>query len=292
MSDNTQLTSASGYDIKNMIFSDAQSGSIPNSLPAINYKRISISTRNEDGTVGELIIPTSKLFSFGVNENINKETGKVNGYVIPICLWDREGPSDEEKDFSDTFDRIVESCKSHLISNREEIDQYELEMNDLKKFNPLHWKRDKGKIVDGSGPTMYTKLIVSKKHNKIVSMFYNEDGDEVDPLSIIGKYCYTKAAIKIESIFIGNKISLQVKLYETEVKLVETGMKRMMKKRPESQSQVIVSKSMNPLENESKDEDGDSDGSLNDEDESPPPQQEPKKVVRKVKRVVRKSNVD
>jgi hypothetical protein len=291
MSDNTQLTSASGYDIKNMIFSDAQSGSIPNSVPAINYKRITISTRNEDGTVGELIIPTSKLFSFGVSENTNQETGKVNGYVIPICLWNRDGPSEEEKEFSDSFDRIVEACKSHIISNREEIDQYELEMNDLKKFNPLHWKRDKGKIVEGSGPTMYTKLIVSKKQNKIVSMFYNEDGDEVDPLSIIGKYCYAKAAIKIESIFIGNKISLQVKLYETEVKLVETGMKRMMKKRPEGNSQVIVAKSMKPLEdqNESKDDDGDSDGSLNDEDESPPPKQEVKKVVRRVKKVVRKA---
>ena len=56
MSENTQLTTASGYKTKNMIFSEAQSGTIPGSLPQINYKRINISTRNPDGTVGELLI--------------------------------------------------------------------------------------------------------------------------------------------------------------------------------------------------------------------------------------------
>ena len=71
MSDNTQLTTASGYDTKNMIFSEAQAGTIPNSVPQINYKRISIQTRNPDGTTGDLIIPTSQLFSFGVSENTN-----------------------------------------------------------------------------------------------------------------------------------------------------------------------------------------------------------------------------
>ena len=176
MSDNTQLTSASGYDTKRMIFSEAQSGSIPNSVPAINYKRINISTLNEDGTVGELIIPTSKVFSFGVNENTNPETGKVNGYIMPLCLWSRDGATKEEKEWSDTFIAIVERCKEHLIQCREDIDQYELEMTDLKKFNPLYWKRDKVKIVEGSGPTLYAKLIMSKKHNKIVSMYYDSEG--------------------------------------------------------------------------------------------------------------------
>ena len=69
MSNNTQLTTADGYDIKRMIFSEPQNGSIPNSVPPISYKRISIQTRNEDGTIGDLIFPTSQLFSFGVNEN-------------------------------------------------------------------------------------------------------------------------------------------------------------------------------------------------------------------------------
>ena len=294
MSDNTQLTTASGYDTKRMIFSDAQAGSIPNSVPAINYKRISISTRNEDGTIGELIIPTTKLFSFGISENTNPETGKVNGYVMPICLWNRDGASTEEKAWSDTFNNIVEACKEHLIANREEIDQYELEMNDLKKFNSLYYKKDRGKVVEGTGPTLYAKLIVSKKQEKIVSMFYNGDGDEIDPLTLLGKYCHAKAAVKIESIFIGNKISLQVKLYECEVRLADTGMKRMMKKRPEGQKRVLVAKTSKPLEEPEEKEDDAGYGSLNDsEDEKetvPVPVKSPvKKVVRRVKKVTRKA---
>lgn len=289
MSDNTQLTTASGYDTSRMIFSDAQAGSIPNSVPAINYKRITISTRNEDGTVGELIFPTSQLFSFGVSENTNPETGKVNGYVMPMCLWNRDGASKEEKAWSDTFDRVVEACKEHLIKNREEIEQYDLAMSDLKKFNPLYWKKEKGKVVEGSGPTLYAKLIVSKKQNKIVTMFYNSDGDEVDPLSLLGKYCYATGAVKIESIFIGNKISMQVKLYECEVKLMDTGMKRMMKKRPEGESKVRMAISAKPLD-DTKDDDPDSDASVKDsDDEKTPPKAAPKKVVRKVKKVVRKA---
>lgn len=300
MSENTQLTSASGYDTKRMIFSDAQPGNIPNSVPAITFKRIYISTRNEDGTVGELILPTSKLFSFGVSENVNQETGKVSGYSMPLCLWNRDGATKEEKEWSDTFNNIVEACKEHLIANREEIEQYELEATDLKKFNPLYWRRDKGKIVEGSGPTLYAKLIVSKKQNKIISMFYDENGDELDPLTLLGKYCYTQAAVKIESIFIGSKITLQVKLYECEVKLADTGMKRMMKKRPEGSKSVTMALSSKPLdEPESKNDDGDSDASIpddNDDDHVPTPKKKKnpekptvKKVVRRVKKVVRKA---
>lgn len=290
MSDNTQLTSASGYDTKRMIFSEPQTGSIPNSVPAINYKRILISTLNEDGTTGDLIFPTSSLFSFGVSENKNPETDKVNGYVMPLCLWNRDSPTKEEKAWSTAFDSVIERCKEHLIANREEIDQYNLEMTDLKKFNPLYWRRERGRVVEGTGPTLYAKLIVSKKQDKIVSMFYDENGEEIDPLTLLGKYCYAKAAVKIESIFIGNKISMQVKLYECEVKVAETGMKRMMKTRPAASKKVTMAVSK-PLDDEP-----DSDASVVDsdgEDSKPAPKPKSpvaaKKVVRRVKKVVRKS---
>ena len=96
-SENTQLTTASGYDVTRMVFSDPIQGTIPNSKPAIAYKRINISTKNEDGTVGELIFPTEQLFSFGVGENKSLDTGKVNGYVMPLCLYNRDTPSKNEK---------------------------------------------------------------------------------------------------------------------------------------------------------------------------------------------------
>ena len=287
---NTQLTSASGYDTKNMIFSEPNVNTIPDSKPAIVFRRIQISTKNPDGSVGELIIPTIRnLFSFGVSENLNQETGKVNGYTFPICLYTRDAPKPEEKEWVDTFNNIVEKCKEHLVKNRDEIEKYDLEKNDLKKLNPLYWKRDKGKIVEGSGPTLYAKLIVSKKLGKIVSMFYDEFGKDIDPLELIGKYCNCNAAIKIESIFIGNKISLQVKLYESEIKLLQTGMRRLLT-RPNSNPRVLV-KSVKAsgvgdmLEDEDEDED-DSGSIIESEDE-----EEEKIEPEPVKKVVKKKKV-
>jgi hypothetical protein len=68
MSNNkTQITPIKGYDVNRMVFSEAISGAIPDSKPKIEFKRINISTKNEDGTVGELILPTSRLFYFGVS---------------------------------------------------------------------------------------------------------------------------------------------------------------------------------------------------------------------------------
>jgi hypothetical protein len=285
-----------------MIFSDVQHESIPNSVPQINYKRIMIRTKNSDGTIGDLILPTEKLFSFGISENTNQETGKINGYVMPLCLHTRDGATKEEKEWSETFTAIVEKCKDHLIANKEEIEYFDLERNDLKKLNPLYYKREKGKIVPGTGPTLYAKLIVSKKQdNKILTMYFDFNGDSVDPLTLLGKYCHAKCAVKIESIFIGNRISLQVKLYECEVKLMETGMKQLLR-RPKAQQRVLTSNTSKPLDEKSKtpadgfvsdgsvnDSDSDSDVDIPEKKESVPP----KKVVkRKVKKVVRKAGAE
>lgn len=300
MAESNQLTTASGYDVSRMIFSEPQVGTIPDSKPAISYKRISISTRNDDGSVGDLILPTGELFSFGVSENISQETGKVNGYVMPLCLYNRDGPTAPEKAWVKTFNAIVEHTKKHLVEKREDIEQWELSMGDLKKFNPLYYKREKGQIVEGTGPTLYAKLIVSRKQNKIVSMYFDYNGESVDPLALIGKYCFARSAIKVESVFIGNKISLQVKLYETEVKMMENGMKRLLSK-PKAQTRVLTSRdAVNPLMDtgESKEDDGgDGEGSIGGSgDEVDQEEEKPKKPVvkkvRRVKKVLRKEAGD
>lgn len=55
----------------------------------------------------------------------------------------------------------------------------------------------------------------SKKSEKFNTVFVNENlNSNVNPLSILNKQCHVKFALKIESIYIGTKISLQVKLCE------------------------------------------------------------------------------
>jgi hypothetical protein len=284
----TQLTPATNYDVKRMVFSEPQPGSIPNST--ISYKRIPISTLNKDGTIGDLILPTERLFSFGVSENIDPTTKKLNGHVLPLCLYSRDGPTPAEKAWVVTFNNIVDACKNHLLKNREELEQPDLEMNDLKKFNPLYFKKDKGKIVEGAAPTLYAKVIASKKHNKILSMFFDMNGETLDPLTLLGKYCYAKAAIKIESIFIGSKISFQVKLYEVEVEVMDAGGMRPLLVRPIVKTKLIGS---SPEENKQVDEDdipATDGGSLHNSDAEEESVAKPvAKVVKKViKKVVKK----
>lgn len=308
-SQNTQLTTVEGYNpLKNMIFSEPVYGSIPDSKPKIEFRRINILTRNEDGSVGELILPTERLYSFGVSENSSQETGKITGYTFPLCMWSRDSPTKEEKAWTDTFDKIVNHCIDHLVEHREEIEMYDLTHNDLKKskggLNPLYWKKEKqkdpetGKVVlkpvPGKGPTLYTKLIYSKKNNRFVSQFFDKNDEQINATDLMGKHCYATSAIKIESIFIGAKISLQIKLYETVVELANTGVRRLLSRNPKvlvANKEQTTAESAIGLDN---DDDDDDSGSLHDsseeeevvKEEKPAPK---KRIVRRlVKKVVKK----
>lgn len=267
---NTQLTKASNFDVNNLVFSQPQTATIPNSKPPINYKRINISVKNTDGSIGDLVLETERLFSFGVSANRNPETQAINGYVMPLCLWNRDGATNAEKQFTDVFDGIIEKCKHHLIQEKEEIEKYDLDMAELKKFNPLYWKREKGKVISGTGPTLYCKLIVSKKdgNERIISVFWDgESGDQVDPMQLQGKYCYVKAAVKIESIFIGNKCSMQIKLWEAEVNMIEKGMRRLLNPSGSNPVRILASNTNQQEEMKQQEEDIISVGSAEDSDE-------------------------
>lgn len=237
--ENTQLTSAFGYDVNSMIFGKPKDGSIPNS--AVAFKRIMIGTRNSDGSTGELVIPTTRVYSYGLAPTTNLQTGKQDGYTMSLCLHNRDSPTKEEKEWVETFEKIVEHVKAYLLEHRDEIGKYELESSDLKKLSPVFYKRDKGKIV--GPPTLYVKVNQNKKTDEITTPFCNEKGEDIDPLSTLNKRCWATAAIKVESIFIGAKISLQIKLYEASVKVIDSEQKRLL--RPSFVSHVEEKESLN-----------------------------------------------
>lgn len=246
MNKTNQLSDPENYDVQKMIFSDPVSGG-----QIAGTRRILITTMNKDGTVGDLILPTERVFSFGVSENKSIDKQTVNGHVLPLCLWNKDAPTKREKQWTTTFDAIVEHIKDYLLEHKEDLELYDLTVADLKKLNPLYWKREKGKIVEGTGPTLYAKLIESKKNNKILTMFFNEEGETIDPLSLSGKYCYANGAIKIESIFLGSKISLQVKLYEATVSVTDNGFKPLLPKaRSKTAGSLLKNGSAPPIDEE------------------------------------------
>jgi hypothetical protein len=221
-----QLSDFLDFDVKNIIFSKPEVGSVAggaSGVSKISFKRVRIGVKYPDGSTGDLLMRTPEnLMSFGLQENTDLATGAVSGYQFPICLWNRNGPTTEEKKFTDKFDEILEYCKRYLVDHRDEIEKYDLEMNDLKKFNPIYRKMEKGKIVEGRGPMLYLKVMSSKKTGQIMTgIIDDETNTYIEPMEVMNKRCHMTGAIKFESVFVGNKISLQIKLYETVIRIID-----------------------------------------------------------------------
>ena len=176
----TQLTKIDSYiPKKSIIFSKPITKKVKGKKN-IEYTFINIHTKNEDGSKGELILPTSRLFSFGVSENVFN--GVPNGYTFPICLWNKDGPTEEEIKWTDMFDKIVKCCIDHIIDSdyfSEDLSKKELS-RDKGGLSPLYWKMEnkmtkngKKKLqkVDGLGPTLYSKLMYNNNEKRLILNF-------------------------------------------------------------------------------------------------------------------------
>ena len=309
MANNTQLTDPTGFDFSRISYSKPETKQIPNddpSAPKMSYKTIRMGVRNSDNSRGDFVMSTSEVFSFGVSPNTAMGSTDVNGYTLALCLHNKDGASEEEKTFTDVFDGIIEHAKKHVLKVKDDIEKYDLDESELKKFNPLYYKRERGKIVDGSGPTLYCKLLFKKQKGggKILTDFTNAATDEpMDPLSLQKKYCFVTGAIKFESIYIGTKVSIQIKLVEALIRPLDDGPRKLL--RPNAKPSVTATTSVNDaLQGDDDDEDdagsdgsgdgsddGSDDGSLDGNEpahvEVPVqavPQEPEKKVVRRVVR--------
>lgn len=227
LSENTQLTQAASFNTSNIVFSKPVVSTLPNST--LTYKRISLSYKNPDGTVGDLVLVTERLFTFGLNTR-NPDGNPKDGYQVSIAMLSKE-PTAPELKWLDVFEHIVAACKTHVFEARDELGMYDLTKDDsmLKGISTaLKYKKgDKGKIVEGSSPILSVKL--TERKGEIVTLFTDEAGSRIDPLSLFKKHCNMRCVIKFDSIFIGAKLlSLQLKLYEAQVKLLDTGFRSLL----------------------------------------------------------------
>jgi hypothetical protein len=228
LNENTQLTHATEFNADNIIFSKPVVSNIPNST--LTYKRIMISTKNKDGTVGDLVISTDRLFSFGIGPR-NPLGDTKDGYKMSISMHSKDAPTPSEMRTIEVVQQIIDKCKSHLLAVKDDIGFYKLTKDDsmLSDFgkNALFYKSDKGKILEGLPPILSAKLIERK--GEIVTIFTDEAGKAIDPMSIFKKTCNVTAVLKFSSIFIGAKLlSLDIRLYEAQVKVPQTGLRRLL----------------------------------------------------------------
>jgi hypothetical protein len=207
------LTKFNELETEQIVFSNSFKGTYRTMVP-IGY-------RNENGDVSPCLINTpSNLLSFGIQEITNKEKNTTIGYQMPICLWGKKRVSDDEKLFTEKIEQIVERCKDFLRDSKEEL---EIDDKMIDDINLLSWKHDEnGNRVQDKGPLLYTKLMINSKNNKIMTLFVDEENSntEVEPYDLLNQNLVVTAALKLENIVIGKRITIQMKLYEVLVKKI------------------------------------------------------------------------
>ena len=198
-----QLTSVKKLSKENIFFDE----------PVVNKygnKSIQIMTndRKSERLTASLVIESPLLFSFGVQKNVNEDENLI-GYSIPTCLWsDYKEPPQKELDFYDGLKKIEEVCYEHL---KKECGSKTAKMLKI----PLIEKDERPQIL-------YSKLILSKKTQKIHTLFHSRGNDKVNPLDYLDQYCKVKMSLIIDSIYISDKtVTLQIKVNDIFVKPIQ-----------------------------------------------------------------------
>ena len=215
-----QLTSYENITQDNIIFNEAKEFKVKDSK--IKYKRIPIEIKYPNGKKGALVVESPVLFSFGVSEKKNQETGKLAGYSIPVCLWSKDSaPNTKELSFFETLNNVVSMSQNYLESEYGPDLASSLSSPSYYKQKEYTDKKGKKKtkVDDSSAPVLYAKLIYSEKSKKILSLFKTKGRKDLNPFKYINQYYNVKLALIIEGIFISKTVtSLQIKVHECYVK--------------------------------------------------------------------------
>ena len=193
-----QLSSYENITQDNIIFNEEKEYKVKDSK--IKYKRIPIEIKYPNGKKGALVVESPVLFSFGVSEKKNQETGKLAGYSIPVCLWSRDSaPNPKELSFFETLNNVILMCKSHLES--EYNPGLASSLSSPFYYKQIEYTDKKGKkrtkVDESSAPVLYAKLIYSEKSKKILSLFKRKGGKDLNPFKYINQYCNVKMALII-----------------------------------------------------------------------------------------------
>jgi len=239
----TELIDITTYDLNRLHFDSANELELQQGNKTIKYYKINIGSKNKNG-VGEFVFDLPEFcHSFGVEEFQN-EAGKATNYSVSLSLVDLNDPTDTQMNVVKSFGAFIEKIKDHLLTVKKEIKKPTLDRAELKKFNPMYQSIDEDGNVKGTAWYFSPKLMIRKIYNKedptdmqlkIETKFFSEDqtdesGEpvEMSPLVFTGKKHFKfRGAVKIETIYIGSKISLQCKVYDGVVRTVSTERKRL-----------------------------------------------------------------
>ena len=238
----TELIDLSTFDVKRIHFDAASEMEIQQGNKTIKYYNINVGSKNDSG-IGEFIFDIPFFtHSFGIEEFQN-EQGLVTNHSVSLSMVDANNPTEEQTKFVQSFSKIVDAIKDHMLSVKKEIKKPTLDRAELKKFNPMYQSLDEDGNPKGVSWYFSPKLMERKRFSdsgpgfslEIQTKFYkegqfDEQGEpvEISPLEFVGKKHFKfRGAIKIDKIYVGSKISLQCKIYDGAVQTVSNERKRM-----------------------------------------------------------------
>ena len=138
-----QLSSIENITEDNIVFQTAKKHKVPNSK--IKYQRIKIERKLPNGNFSPLVVETPFLFSFGISERKDKETGKISGYSIPVCLWKKDAePNQKETNFFNIVNKVQDLCRDHL--SREYGENEDISLGEILYYKQLNTLTEKVKL--------------------------------------------------------------------------------------------------------------------------------------------------
>lgn len=167
----------------------------------------------------ELTIPTNPLKSYGIFENkgdLEKKgdkRGPVENYSVGIGM--------EDEALCNIVININEKCKNHLVlpETKRMMKKFNMTVDGMKPMSYQY--NDKGEIKGSPSlfPRLYTR---TNKTNsgappEITTDFYDADGNDIDPKTLIRSGFNGIFLLHFRDIYIGSGPSLQIKVKEAIV---------------------------------------------------------------------------
>lgn len=212
-----QLTNVDNLNVNDIHFGQRQTFKIPDT--PLTYDRVPITINHDETTFGSLLLKTEKCFSFGAQQNVNKERGEAYGWTLPISMHDRDEATLNQILFVQKFNDIVNHCKEYVK------EEYCLDDTSLNKLGGCMWQPSD----ESKGPTLYAKIVSGKNGNtrydsrfmRVKDLSKKCKAKQVTKEEIT-ENCNVVAVIRVDSIYVcGEKAHLQVKVYEANVEKLE-----------------------------------------------------------------------
>ena len=241
----TQLTELETFNPANIVFEAFTKRSFKDKDgKTVETKSMDLSIKYPNGSKGPLIFQLPRCDTRGFSAQFGDGLDKT----FALYLGENDTITTEHKQVINAINQVVAACTKYCLTDdfKAKLGKWDLEESDFKKkFNPIEYQKDKDTKKPKLDQPQVMYLKVMTKVNKetqmkeSISRFYNEgefdergNPIEVHPLEFIGKSGTCVPLIKVDKIFFGVNYKLQVKIYQCDVRVNDTGFKSLIKRAP------------------------------------------------------------